>query len=223
MNNSKANQIIIIGGGNQTKVCIDIVRQMQFFAIAGIVYTKTKPDTDLMGCPVIGSLDDLEHIFKNIATNAAIGIGGLDNPEERVSLFEKLKMIGYTIPNIIHPKSIIEPSVLLGEGNQILGGANIGSCSIIGNNCILNSNCVVSHDCIISDNVNITPGAILSGTVKVGKNSLIGTGAVVRHDITIGKNVIIGAGSVVVKDIPDSTTVIGNPARELVKEPAKKQ
>lgn len=204
---SKTNKVIIIGGGNHTKVCIDILRQTRTHEIAGIVYTKTNPGKDLMGCAFIGGLNDLEKIYKNVATNAVIGIGGLENPQERAALYDRLKEIGFAIPNLIHPRAMIEPSVIFGDGNQFFAGANVGSCAKVGNNCILNSNSVVSHDCNIGNNVHITPGAILAGTVKVGNNSIIGMGVTVYYNCTIGQNVIITNGHHIFKDIPDNSLI----------------
>jgi sugar O-acyltransferase (sialic acid O-acetyltransferase NeuD family) len=203
----RESKVVIIGGGNHTKVCIDIIRQMQTLEIAGIVYTRSRPVYPLMDCEILGSLGDLENIYKNVALNAVIGIGGLENPGERAELYRKLKEIGFLLPNIVHPKSIIEPSVSLGEGNQILGGANIGSCSLVGNNCIINSNSIVSHDCVIGDNVHITPGAILAGTVKVGANSIIGMGVTIFYNCSIGNNVVINNGINVYKDVPDGSVI----------------
>ena len=77
----------------------------------------------------------------------------------------------------------------------------------------------IDHECIIGDFSHIAPGAVLCGNVKVGRSTFIGANSVIRQGINIGNNVIIGAGTVVVKDIPDNTTVIGNPARTLVKKP----
>lgn len=48
---------------------------------------------------------------------------------------------------------------------------------------------------VIGDNVQLAPGTIIIG------------------DIKIGNNVVVGAGSVVTKDIPDNSIVAGNPAK----------
>ena len=200
-----ANSIIIVGGGNHTKMCIDILRQTNVFHIAGIVFTKFSPGDDVMGIPVLGDYTKLHEIFDHEAKLAVVGIGGLEKPIEREDLYNKLKSIGFYCPNIIHPKSIIEPSAVLGEGNQIMAGAIIGSCSTICNNSIINSNSVVSHDCFIGDNVHITPGAILAGTVDVGNNTIVGMGATIYYKCKIGRNVIIANGQHIFKDIQDNS------------------
>lgn len=50
-----------------------------------------------------------------------------------------------------------------------------------------------------------------------GSNVTVCAGAIVVGGVKIGDNVTIGAGAVVVKDVPDNCTVIGNPARYIIK------
>jgi acetyltransferase-like isoleucine patch superfamily enzyme len=45
----------------------------------------------------------------------------------------------------------------------------------------------------------------------------VGAGAVIRQGIQIGDGAVVGAGAVVVKDVPPGVTVVGVPARVLVK------
>ena len=56
----------------------------------------------------------------------------------------------------------------------------------------------------------------LSRTV-VEDEASIGANATIVCGITIGKGATVGAGAVVTKDVPPGVTVVGNPARELVK------
>ena len=72
---------------------------------------------------------------------------------------------------------------------------------------------MIEHECIIGDFSHIAPGAVLCGSVSIGKGSFIGANSVIKQGIKIGNNVTIGAGSVVINDILDNTKVVGNPSK----------
>ena len=80
---------------------------------------------------------------------------------------------------------------------------------------------VIGETTIIGDGVTLYQGVTLGGTGKergkrhptIGNNVVISAGAKVLGSITIGNNVIIGAGAVVVNAVPDDCTVVGVPGR----------
>lgn len=76
----------------------------------------------------------------------------------------------------------------------------------------------VEHDCIIGDFVTFAPGAKVNGNVTIGDHAYIGSGAVLRQGIKIGANAIVGMGSVVTDDVAPGATVVGNPAKLLLKD-----
>jgi len=51
----------------------------------------------------------------------------------------------------------------------------------------------------------------------VKRRASIGSGAVILCGVTIGEGALIGAGAVVTKDVPPGATVVGSPARVLLK------
>jgi len=53
--------------------------------------------------------------------------------------------------------------------------------------------------------------------VRIGTGAWVGVGACVRQGIRIGAGAMVGAGAVVVRDVAAGTTVVGNPARPLLK------
>lgn len=53
--------------------------------------------------------------------------------------------------------------------------------------------------------------------IKVGRNVWIGGGAILLPGVTIGDDVIVGAGSVVTRAVQAGATVVGNPARVIVR------
>jgi sugar O-acyltransferase (sialic acid O-acetyltransferase NeuD family) len=124
--------------------------------------------------------------------------------------------------NAIHPSAVISPSVKMGDGIMIAANATLNPLVQLGRGVICNTSTSIDHECVIGDFCHIAPGVVLCGNVKVGKGSFIGANSVVRQGITIGNNVTIGAGTVIVKDIPDGVTVVGNPARQLVKKTGDK-
>ena len=60
--------------------------------------------------------------------------------------------------------------------------------------------------------------AITSAPITVGDHAWIGNRAIVLPGVTIGTGAVICSGAVVTKDVPPGVTVVGNPARPLVKD-----
>ena len=107
-------------------------------------------------------------------------------------------------------------------GIEIHPGAQIGKGLFIDHG----HGVVIGETTIIGDNVTIYQGVTLGGTGnETGKrhptiedNVLISAGAKVLGSITIGKNSKIGAGSVVVSDVPPNSTVVGVPGRVIKRD-----
>jgi serine O-acetyltransferase len=80
---------------------------------------------------------------------------------------------------------------------------------------------VIGETCEIGNDVTLFQGVTLGGTGKekgkrhptVGNDVLISAGAKVLGSITIGDHSKIGAGSVVLHDVPPNSTVVGVPGR----------
>ena len=76
----------------------------------------------------------------------------------------------------------------------------------------------VEHDCKIGDFVTFAPGAKVNGNVTIGDHAYIGSGAMIRQGVAIGAGAIVGMGAVVTRDVPPGVTVVGNPAKPLIKD-----
>ncbi|GAX89343.1 serine O-acetyltransferase [Effusibacillus lacus] len=105
-------------------------------------------------------------------------------------------------------------------GIEIHPGARIGRRLFIDHG----SGVVIGETAEIGDDVTIYQGVTLGGTGKekgkrhptIGNNVLISSGAKVLGSITVGDNCKIGAGSVVLKPVPPNSTVVGVPGRVVV-------
>jgi len=89
--------------------------------------------------------------------------------------------------------------------------------TIIGNGTKIDNLTHIAHNVVIGKNCIIVCLVCVAGSAQIGDNSWIAPGAIIRDGIKIGKNVTVGMGAIVTKDVRDNVTVIGNPAREMVK------
>ncbi|NPV80593.1 MAG: serine O-acetyltransferase [Firmicutes bacterium] len=102
-------------------------------------------------------------------------------------------------------------------GIEIHPGARIGKGFFIDHG----MGVVIGETAEIGDNVTLYQGVTLGGTGKekgkrhptIGNNVMISAGAKVLGSITIGDNCKIGAGAVVIKSVPPGCTVVGVPGR----------
>ena len=204
------SSILIVGGGGHAKMCIDLLRQTKEYEILGIIDDKLVIGDSILGVNVIGGNSSLSKLSARGVKYAVNGVGAISNPKLRGKIHADLTNLGFFLPNLVHPLSNVEPSVNMGNGNQIMMGAVVGTDVQIGNGCIVNSGAIISHECILQDHCHVAPGAVLAGSVDVGENSVIGMGVTVYLGLTIGKDVMIFNGVNVLKNIPEGTIVDGN-------------
>ncbi|WP_412499843.1 acetyltransferase [Shewanella chilikensis] len=203
--------IAILGAGGHGKVVAELAELNGYDNI--IFYDDNWPSLKNVGpWPIVGKVSDL---FADTAK--LVIVVGIGNNDARLELQRKLTFKGAHFVTLIHPNATVSRYAKIGLGSVIMANAVVNPFANIGDACIVNTSATIDHDCVVSDGVHISPGANLAGTVIVGEKSWVGIGSQIKQKISIGSNVIIGAGSSVINDIPNFQTVVGIPAKVVLK------
>lgn len=135
----------------------------------------------------------------------------------RQALAEKAQSAGVPLIEARAANVVEMDDVLIGEGACLSPFVTLTSNIRVGRCFHANLYSYVEHDCVIGDFVTFAPGAKVNGNVTIGDHAYIGSNAVIRQGLTIGAGATIGMGAVVTKDVPPGVTVVGNPAKPLIK------
>jgi sugar O-acyltransferase (sialic acid O-acetyltransferase NeuD family) len=135
---------------------------------------------------------------------------------------EKARLAGLRFETIVHPSVQHSPWFEVGEGTVICAGSILSANVVLGRHVQINMGCTIGHDVVLGDYATLSPGVHLSGHVHLGDRVLMGTGAVVVHGtakapLVIGNDAVVGAGASVTKPIPAGLTVVGVPAKPLIR------
>ena len=118
---------------------------------------------------------------------------------------------------IVHPTAAIAPSAQLGPGTWVHAMSTVAAFSQLGPCCHVNRNASVGHHNLWGAFSRINPGAHTAGLCQIGDRVTIGIGAALRQGVHVGDGATVGGGSMVLKHVEAGATVVGNPARPLVK------
>lgn len=198
-------KILLIGCGGQARIVVDILLEQKKYEIAGFVDSNM---TVYRNVSTIGQDKDLDDLFASGIKNAFVCVGALANTNLRENLFNKLSIIGYNFPNVIHSSVILGYNVKIGCGSFLAVGVIVNNNVQIASNCLINTGTIIEHDVVIGNNVHLAPRVTICGGVEVGDNCFVGAGAIILESRKVKERTIIGALSLVNKDVLE-TGVIG--------------
>ena len=210
--------VIFWGATGQAKVLREALSSTEFQLIA--VFDNRPLPSPFPDIPIYLGPDGLASWLEEVPSvpgvHSCVAIGG-SRGSERLALQQWLQEQGIEPLTVIHPRAFLAGDVTVGSGTQILAMAAVCAGASLGQAVIVNTSASVDHGCVLEDGVHIGPGAHLAGEARVEKNAFIGAGAVVLPHVNIGRGAIVGAGAVVTHDVAANSTVVGNPAKLLIR------
>ncbi len=195
--------IILLGLGGHAHSVVDSIEQSGKYNIVGFLDTEEMQGKRYKDYCVLDTDDTLQKYFDRGLRNAFVTIGFMGHGIVRNRLYQRLKDIGYIIPNIIDRTSVLSENVKLEEGIFVGKKAVINANAVIKKMCIINTGAIIEHDCRINGFSHIAVGTVLCGGVLVGEQTFIGANTTVIQEKIIGKHCIIGAGTIVNKNVQD--------------------
>ena len=146
--------------------------------------------------------------LQNLNLSGSCGICGVLDPHIREKVIQnEILPLGFNIPSLIHPSSIIANDFEPQTGLLVFSGVNISYNVKIERHVLISFNSLVGHDGKIGEFSSLLPSSVMDGKCEVGSKSIIGSGAILHPGIIVGSNSIVGIGSVILDKVPDNVTI----------------
>lgn len=195
--------IILLGTGGHAHSVVDSIEQAGQYRIIGFLDREEMQGKNYRDYPVLGMDEDLDRYYKDGVKNAFVTVGFMGQGAIREQLYQRLKDVGYRLPNIIDDTAVVSGSAELADGIFIGKKAVINANVKIDRMCIVNTGAIVEHDCMIKAFSHISVGSVLCGNVQIEEASFVGANATVIQGLSIGKRCVIGAGTTVRRNVEE--------------------
>ena len=139
-----------------------------------------------------------------IKSNTVIGQAGF-------GIYKDLKGLNQHLPHV--GAVVIEDNVEIGALNTVVAGTIHPT--VVEKYVKTDDHVHIAHNDHISMGVQIAAHALLSGSVKVGKNAWLGPNITIIDHVDVGEESFIGSGTNIVKGVEDGATVVGNPGKKI--------
>lgn len=210
-------KVIILGGiGNGSVIANAILHANNIgyneWQVVGFLNDREEKGSSIEGFPILGKLSDvrkfIEQDYYFINT-----IYRIDGQNERLELFEAMRIPDERLATFVHPSAYVAPSVVLGPGTVVMPQVSLSSGSVYGRGCLIMVAATVGHNNEIGDYCHIAAQACVGSYLKIGKGVHIGLNATIRENLIIGEGATVGMGAVLLKNVPAGEIWAGNPAK----------
>ncbi|HQV99772.1 MAG TPA: hypothetical protein PLZ91_05590 [Bacteroidia bacterium] len=209
-------KLLIIGGpGNATVIGDTVIdankRGSREYEFCGYINDRDGLK-EISGMPVMGGLKDIDKLIED-DYHFIFSIYKFDCQDERIRLFDSLKIPDERLAIFVHPTAYVSHNVELSPGCVIMPNVSVTSNTRFGKSVIVRPGTTIGHDNIIGAHTSITAGASIGSCINIGEGSFIGLKACIREYLTLGKYSMAAMGAVIVKDIGEGELWGGNPAK----------
>lgn len=216
------SQIVVIGAGGFGREVIDVIDAINsrsprsIWDLRGVVDdSPTSANLDLLAARRIEHLGDLDDLTAcEVRPNYVIGIG---NPGARRQIARSLDAAGFSAATLVHPDATLGSHVNLGAGSVVCAGARLTTNIQVGRHGHINLNATVGHDSIVGEFVSMNPLSSVSGDCIIEDDVTLGVSSSVINQVRIGRGSTVGGGACVVRDVGPNLTVVGVPAKPLLR------
>ena len=218
-----SKQLVIIGNGGHTQDILSIIESTQRWGSADDVWLLDDVGSKnrlLRGSGITNGSNVYDTYLKlmSVYGKDLVYIIGVNSSFERRKIAQEMGALR-AVPSdpIVHATASIAASSKAGVGCVLGPFAALTANVIIGDHVHMNTGSSVNQGSKVGHYSTLSPGARVCGDVIMGHTVSMGASSTIINLKNIGSDVTIGAGAVVIEDIPDSITVVGVPAKPLVK------
>ena len=211
-------KIVIYGTASLADIAADLVGKAGWQTAGYVVSDEYfSRENDYGGKNVI-PFSQMAEVYPPEEYDAVIGMMVSDLQVTREDIYRKVKALGYSFPNLIHPSAVVETETI-GEGNIILSCVSIDRRCKIGDMNLIWQNVVLPHDNELGSFCNLAPSVSFSGGSRVLNHCFLGNNSALNNFVTVHDFGFVGAGAFVSSDLPEYGVVV--PARSVLLENKK--
>lgn len=164
-------KLLILGAGGFGKTIAELAAQLGCYGKIAFL------DDGRTGENILGTCGE----FATFADGDTHMYPAFGNNETRMRWLKTLASAEIPVPTLVHPKSYVSPSAILGMGTVVLPMAVVNTNVAVGDGCIVNIGVLVDHDCILEDCVHLAPGAIVKAENRLPAGCKIESGVVINN------------------------------------------
>jgi len=205
--------LVIIGAGGFAREIYDLAMvcygNEPGFSVKGFL-SDGPSNIESMGYPPVLSTVAGYEIQPDDVFFCAIG-----KVSDRKKTVDIIRDKGGSFINLVHPTSVISPSVKLGTGVGIKAFCVLASDVTIGDFTFLQSSVIMGHDVRIGNFCQVNSFAFFAGYAHVHDRVSVNAGAKLIQNVVVEEDATVGVGSVVLRKVKQGTTVFGVPAKQI--------
>lgn len=167
---SEKRKLLILGAGQYGQVVRETAESMNCFEEIAFL--------DDLNPQAAGKMADAETLC-GAYTDAFVAMG---NPALREIWVDKLEAMGYRLPVLRHPQSVVMPSAKVAEGCIIEAMTVINSYAEIEKGCLICAGAVVNHNAVISPYCQIDCNATVTARSTVPKGYKVPCGQIYEKE-----------------------------------------